>query len=58
MDGKLEEGEVMFAQAMSNHELSLQNYTTVLGVTHHKSADAKHKYAWHLHRRREYKRAE
>ena len=52
--GKTEEYERMFEQAEETHTQSLRLYQTVLGKTHHKTADARHKCAWYRHRQRDY----
>lgn len=46
--------EKRFEQAFATHSQSLRLYQAVLGKNHHKTADARHKCAWYMHRQRDY----
>ena len=57
-DGREQESNIKFDQAYATHNQTLDLFLKTLKDKHHKTADAYHKVAWHLHRRQDYANAE
>jgi hypothetical protein len=56
-EGITDKAVAKFEEAMETHSQALKLYNITLGPKHHKTADALHKCAWHLHRKRSYQAA-
>lgn len=56
-NGERESAQVKLSDALRIHAKVSSLWDITLGVTHHKSADAKYKLAWHFHYVKEYGKA-
>lgn len=54
---KPDDAKAKFQEAYETHAQALRLYKATLGPNHHKTADAYHKIAWHLHRQLDNKNA-
>jgi hypothetical protein len=53
-DGKQNDAEECFVEAMETHVQVLKLWTIVLGTKDSRTADANYKVGWHFHRMRDY----